>query len=166
MKINELMLRDIRAEINFNDEVIVVRNAKGEARKKILKIIDDKLMKRNDDEVDLTDLELIEVLLRELTNIEIEDEDMVQLILLNPCDELNRVIFYLASILQELAFESLASKNLQMRAQENLIVETDTLHSINRVNTMVEEMKQRAYLKEIKKDTDNTPKGEVNGENI
>lgn len=167
MKINELMLRDIRAEINFNDEVIVVKNAKGETRKKLLKIIDDKLMKSSDNKIELTDLELIEVLLKELTNIEVEDDDMVQLILLNACEELNRVIFYLASILQELAFESLAAKNLKMRSQENLILEADTLHSINRTNTMVDEIKQRSYLKEVNKDEGiATPKGENDDKNI
>lgn len=146
MRINELMLRDIRAEVDFNDEKIIVKNPKGEVRKRILGYLNEKLMNSKTEDT-LTDLELIEMLLKELTNIEITDLDNVQAILLSPCAELNRVIFYLATILQELVFETLSFKNLQMRLQENAILETDTLHSIARSNSMIEEMKQRSYLR-------------------
>lgn len=154
MRINELMLRDVRAEVDFNDEKIIVKNPKGETRKRILECLNENLMKSGTNDI-LTDLELMEMLLKELTNIEITDADNVQAILLSPCAELNRVVFYLATILQELVFETLAFKNLQMRLQENSILEADTLHSIARSNTMVEEMKQRSYLRVFEENKQN-----------
>lgn len=155
MKITDMMLDDIRAEIEFKGEVIIVKNAKGETRLSLLEKLNEKLMNESGyEDINIDDLELMELLLHELTNIDISDEDDVRAILSCPCEELSRVSFYLASILQELMFEVMASKNLLLRNQEFLLLQEDTLKSIDRVNNMIDETMQRCAIRVLSEEVE------------
>ena len=48
MKINDLMLRDIRAEIDFEDNLIVIKNPKGEVKQELLSFFNEQLNKNMD----------------------------------------------------------------------------------------------------------------------
>lgn len=156
MKITDMMMLDIRAEIEYGDEKIVIKNPKGDTRTNLLEKLNTKLENESGlEDINLDDLELIEILLRELTNIEISDSDDVRTILLCPNEELNRVVFHLASILQELMFEVVAGKNLMIRNQEFLAVQTDTMASINRIENTLSEIEQRSYMRVLSDETEN-----------
>lgn len=155
MKITDMMLSDIRAEIEYKDEKIIVRNAKGDLRLSLLNKLNEKLMNDSGfEDINLDDLELMEILLKELTNIEIDDSDDVRTILQCPNEELTRVSFYLAAILQELMFEVIASKNLMLRNQEFLLLQNDTLACVDRAETMIDEIIQRSGIRVLNKEDD------------
>lgn len=149
MKITDLMLREIRAEIEFGEEKIIVKNPKGEIRKELLEYIYKNIIEQEKHD----ELETIELLMTKLTNIEIEKDTIVK-VLNNPCAELNRVLFYLNSIQQELVFEVIALRNLEIRAKENTVLEEDSLKMIMNIQNVIKEVQQRDYIKNhpMKKD--------------
>lgn len=155
MKITDMMMLDIRAEIEFKEETIVIKNPKGDIRVKLLEKLNDKLMNESGlEDIQLDDLELIEILMKELTNIEISDQDDVRSILMCPCEELTRVSFHLASILQELMFEVIATKNLELRNNEFLVLQDDTMYTLNRIENTIGEVKQRSYMRVLQDDNE------------
>lgn len=149
MKITDLMLREIRAEIDFGEEKIIVKNPKGEVRKELL----DYIYRNTIEQEKHDELETIELLITKLTNIEVEKDTVVK-VLNNPCAELNRVLFYLNSIQQELVFEVIALRNLEIRAKENTVLEEDSLKMIMNIQNIIKEIQQREYIKNhpMKKD--------------
>lgn len=155
MKITDLMLREIRAEVDFGEEKIIVKNPKGEVRKELLEYIYKNIIEQEKND----ELETIELLMSKLTNIEIE-KDTITKVLNNPCAELNRVLFYLNSIQQELVFEVIALRNLEIRAKENTVLEEDSLKMIMNIQNVIKEIQQREYIKNhpMKKDEEEVSK--------
>lgn len=153
MKINDLMLRDIRAEIDFEDDVIVIKNPKGEVKKELLSFFNEQLNKNMDNvskkkgrkKKVADETEIMSLLINKLTNIEI-DTDNLQEVLLNPSYELSMTLLYLSSIMQELIFEVLATQNLKMRMEQNTILEKDTLARVHDIENLVKEISQRKAI--------------------
>lgn len=155
MKISELEVKDIRAEISYNEETIVVKNPKGEVKRELLNFFQDQLdrnihnnnIKKGRKKKIASEIEIVKLLMEKLTNIEIDSADL-DVILTNPSHELSMVMLYLSSIMQELIFETLINKNLEVRMQKNTLLEKDTLIMLEDIQTMVEEL---AYRRELEK---------------
>lgn len=153
MKINDLMLRDIRAEIDFEDDVIVIKNPKGKVKEELLLFFNEQLNKNMDNmskkkgrkKKIADEIEIMKLLINKLTNIEI-DTDNLQEVLLNPSYELSMTLLYLSSIMQELIFEVLATQNLKMRMEQNTILEKDTLARVHDIENLVKEISQRKAI--------------------
>ena len=153
MKINDLMLRDIRAEIDFEDDVIVIKNPKGEVKKELLSFFNEQLNKNMDNvskkkgrkKKVADETEIMSLLINKLTNIEIDTNDL-QEVLLNPSYELSMTLLYLSSIMQELIFEVLATQNLKIRMEQNTILEKDTLARVHDIENLVKEISQRKAI--------------------
>ena len=153
MKINDLMLRDIRAEIDFEDDVIVIKNPKGKVKEELLSFFNEQLNKNMDNmskkkgrkKKIADEIEIMKLLINKLTNIEI-DTDNLQEVLLNPSYELSMTLLYLSSIMQELIFEVLATQNLKMRMEQNTILEKDTLARVHDIENLVKEISQRKAI--------------------
>ena len=56
------------------------------------------------------------------------------------------VMLYLSSIMQELIFEILATHNLEMRMEQNTILEKDTLNRIADLENIIKEIKHRKLI--------------------
>ena len=153
MKINDLMLRDVRAEIDFEDDVIVIKNPKGEVKKELLSFFNEQLNKNMDNmskkkgrkKKVADETEIMSLLINKLTNIEIDTNDL-QEVLLNPSYELSMTLLYLSSIMQELIFEVLATQNLKIRMEQNTILEKDTLARVHDIENLVKEISQRKAI--------------------
>ena len=153
MKISELMIRDIRATIEFGDESIIIRNPKGEVKNDLLIFFKSQLDK-NIDNISrekgrkkklANDVEIFKLLLDKLTNIKVDIDDLNE-VLSNPSYELSMVMLYLSSIMQELIFEVLATHNLEMRMEQNTILEKDTLNRITDLENIIKEIKHRKLI--------------------
>lgn len=153
MKISELMIRDIRATIEFGDESIIIRNPKGEVKNDLLiffksqldKNIDNISRKKGRKKKLANDVEIFKLLLDKLTNIKVDIDDLNE-VLSNPSYELSMVMLYLSSIMQELIFEVLATHNLEMRMEQNTILEKDTLNRITDLENIIKEIKHRKLI--------------------
>ena len=153
MKINDLMLRDVRAEIDFEGDLIVIKNPKGEVKQELLSFFNEQLNKNMDNiskkkgrkKKIANETEIMTLLINKLTNIEIDVEDLRE-VLLNPSYELNMTLLYLSSIMQELIFEALATQNLKIRMEQNTLLEKDTLSRVNDIENLVKEISQRKAL--------------------
>lgn len=153
MKISELMIRDIRATIEFGDESIIIRNPKGEVKNDLLiffksqldKNIDNISRKKGRKKKLANDVEIFKLLLDKLTNIKVDIDDLNE-VLSNPSYELSMVMLYLSSIMQELIFEVLATHNLEMRMEQNTILEKDTLNRITDLENIIKEIKHRKLV--------------------
>lgn len=154
MKISELMIRDIRATIEFGDESIIIRNPKGEVKNDLLiffrsqldKNIDNISRKKGRKKKLANDVEIFKLLLDKLTNIKVDIDDLDE-VLSNPSYELSMVMLHLSSIMQELIFEILATHNLEMRMEQNTILEKDTLNRIADLENIIKEIKHRKLIK-------------------
>lgn len=159
MKLSKLEVKDIRAEIEYGDETIVVKNPKGEVKKELLKFFQEQLeknihnnsVKKGRKKKIATDSDIVKLLIEKLTNIEIDETD-VEYLLNNPSHELSMVMLYLSSIMQELIFETLANKNLEVRMQKNTLLEKDTLNMLYDMQNILEEIKHRKELENNGKD--------------
>lgn len=153
MKINDLMLRDIRAKIDFEDDLIIIKNPKGEVKKELLSFFNEQLNKNMDNMAKkkgrkkkiANESEIMILLINKLTNIEIDIDDLNEA-LLNPSYELNMTLLYLSSIMQELIFEVLATQNLKIRMEQNTILEKDTLARVHDIENLVKEISQRKAI--------------------
>ena len=149
MKINDLMLRDIRAKIDFEDDLIIIKNTNGEVKKELLSFFNEQLNKNMDNMAKkkgrkkkiANESEIMILLINKLTNIEIDIDDLNEA-LLNPSYELSMTLLYLSSIMQELIFEVLATQNLKMRMEQNTILEKDTLDRVHDIENLVKEISQ------------------------
>lgn len=159
MKLSKLEVKEVRAEIEYGDETIVVKNPKGEVKKELLKFFQEQLeknihnnnIKKGRKKKIATDSDIVKLLIEKLTNIEI-DETNVEYLLNNPSHELSMVMLYLSSIMQELIFETLANKNLEVRMQKNTLLEKDTLNMLYDMQNILEEIKHRKELESNGKD--------------
>ena len=153
MKTSELMIKDIRAEIPFGDEAIVIKNPKGEVKNELLYFFKEQLDKNMDNAEKkkgrkkkiADELEILKLLMNKLTNIEIDTDDLTT-IFGDPSYELNLVLLYLSSIMQELIFEVLATHNLQMRMDQNTLLEKDTLNRVADIENIIKEINHRKLV--------------------
>ena len=153
MNISELMMKDIRATIDFEDEVIVIKNPKGEIKKELLMFfktqldntMDNASKKRGRKKKVAENIEIFKLLLNKLTNITVDTDDLRE-ILIEPSYELSVVMLYLSSIMQELIFEVMATQNLKLRMDQNTLLEKDTLKRISDANNLITEIRLRAVM--------------------
>ena len=153
MNISELKIRDIRATVEFENETIVIKNPKGEIKNELLMFfkiqldntMDNASKKRGRKKKVAENVEIFKLLLNKLTNITIDTEDLKD-ILVEPSYELSVVMLYLSSIMQELIFEVIATHNLELRMEQNVLLEKDTLNRISDLDNLVKEIKLRHVI--------------------
>ncbi|MGL4453546.1 MAG: hypothetical protein ACRDDY_19625 [Clostridium sp.] len=152
MKISELAIKEIRAEIDFNDNKIIIKNPRGKVKEELLlffkKQVDinvENVNKKGKKKKTASDIDIFKTLIKKLTNIQIDTDDLVY-ILSNPSYEMSLVILYLSSIMQELIFEVLTKKNLEIRMSKNTLLEKDTLNMLNDLGYLVEEINHRKTI--------------------
>lgn len=153
MKISELMIRDVRATVPCEDGDIIVRNPKGDIKAELLVFFKEQLDKNMDNAAKTrgrkkkvaNNVDILKMLMDKLTNIEL-DTDNFEEVVANPSHELNIVLLYLASIMQELIFEVLSTHNLEMRMEMNTLLEKDTLNRVNDLEDMIKEIKHRKMI--------------------
>lgn len=152
MNISELAIKEIRSEIDFNDSKIVIKNPKGKVKSDLLSFFNKQIdinvenaSKKGRKKKVASDVEIFEMLMKKLTNIKVDTDDLMS-ILENPSYELSVVVLYLSSIMQELIFEVLAKKNLEIRMQKNTLLEKDTLSMIKDLGYLVEEINHRKMI--------------------
>jgi hypothetical protein len=138
MKISELLRKDIRAKIEFGEDVIIVKNPGGQFLNKLKKILKENLENEKSEE---RNKEILVTLIENLTNIEI-DENLDE-VLENPSHELSVVVFHLCSIIQELTFEIIAEYQLGSRLLQNTILEKETLTRISQLDELAKEIAKR-----------------------
>lgn len=157
MKISELMIKDIRATIEFGDEIIVIKNPKGEVKNELLIFFKTQLdntmenasKKRGRKKKVAENIEIFKLLLNKLTNIKVDTDDLKE-ILTEPSYELSVVMLYLSSIMQELIFEVLATHNLEIRMEQNTLLEKDTLKRVSDLENLINEIKHRKLIEDGK----------------
>ena len=150
MNISELIIKDIRATVEFEDETIVIKNPKGDVKNELLTFfktqvdntIDNAAKKRGRKKKVAENVEIFTLLLNKLTNITIDVENL-QEILIEPSYELSVVMLYLSSIMQELIFEVMATHNLKTRMEQNTLLEKDTLKRVADLDNLIKEMRLR-----------------------
>ncbi|MGL5764738.1 MAG: hypothetical protein ACRCX8_03760 [Sarcina sp.] len=152
MNISELKVKDIRATIDIEDEQIVIRNPKGKVKQDLLQYFQEQVninVKEADKKVKnkkiASDIDIVKLLMSKLTNIAIDENDLTD-IFKNPSYELSVVMLYLSSIMQELIFEVLSIKNLEVRMSKNIILEKDTLRMVRDLGDATEEMIYRKTI--------------------
>ena len=155
MNINDLMIRDIRATIECENDEIIIRNPKGEVKEELLSYFADQLernientsKKRGRKKKTASEVETFKVLMDKLTNINVDtDIEVIHEVLSNPSYEMTMVMLYLSSIQHELIFELLASQNLNFRMEQNVLLEKDTLNRISDVENIIKEIKHRKLI--------------------
>ena len=157
MKISELMIKDIRATREFGDEIIVIKNPKGEVKNELLIFFKTQLdntmenasKKRGRKKKVAENIEIFKLLLNKLTNIKVDTDDLKE-ILTEPSYELSVVMLYLSSIMQELIFEVLATHNLEIRMEQNTLLEKDTLKRVSDLENLINEIKHRKLIEDGK----------------
>ena len=157
MKISELMIKDIRATIEFGDEIIVIKNPKGEVKNELLIFFKTQLdntmenasKKRGRKKKVAENIEIFKLLLNKLTNIKVDTDDLKE-ILIEPSYELSVVMLHLSSIMQELIFEVLATHNLEIRMEQNTLLEKDTLKRVSDLENLINEIKHRKLIEDGK----------------
>lgn len=152
MKISELAIKDIRAEIDFDDNKIIIKNPKGKVKEELLlffkKQVDinaENVNKKGKKKKVASDIDIFKMLMKKLTNIQVDMDNFTD-ILNNPSYEMSMVILYLSSIMQELIFEVLTKKNLEIRMSKNTLLEKDTLNMINDLGYLIDEIKHRKMI--------------------
>ena len=159
MNINDLMIRDIRATIECENDEIIIRNPKGEVKEELLLYFADQLernientsKKRGRKKKTASEVETFKVLMDKLTNINVDtDIEVIHEVLSNPSYEMTMVMLYLSSIQHELIFELLASQNLNFRMEQNVLLEKDTLNRISDVENIIKEIKHRKLIENDK----------------
>ena len=158
MNINDLMIRDIRATIECDGNEIIIKNPKGEVKEELLSYFADQL-ERNIENVSKkkgrkkkTDNEVVtfKLLMEKLTNINVDVEaEVMYETLTNPSYELTMVMLYLSSIMHELIFELVASQNLNIRMEQNVLLEKDTLSRITDLENVIKEIKHRKLIENV-----------------
>ena len=83
----------------------------------------------------------------ETSEVVIEQMQDVKEVLAEPSYELSVVMLYLSSIMQELIFEVMAMNNLEIRMDQNTLLEKDTLKRVAELNNLIIEMKSRKDIK-------------------
>ena len=94
-------------------------------------------------------IEIFKLLLNKLTNIKVDTDDLKE-ILTEPSYELSVVMLYLSSIMQELIFEVLATHNLEIRMEQNTLLEKDTLKRVSDLENLINEIKHRKLIEDGK----------------
>lgn len=165
MKISELMIRDIRAEIEVGDEIVVIRNPKGDVKVHLLDFFKQQI-ELEDGKAD--DFEVFKMLMFELTNIDLdgEDDETVKMVLENPSHEFTRIVTYLAAISQELIYEVTALINSGIRVSENDILNKDTLRRISDLEFTAKEINHRKLVDEANKTDDSEVVDKSDGKEV
>ena len=153
MNISELKIKDIRATIEFGEETIIIKNPKGEVKNELLMFfktqldntMDNASKKRGRKKKVAENIEIFKLLLSKLTNIAIDVDDLKS-ILTEPSYELSVIVLYLSSIMQELIFEVMATHNLEIRMEQNTILEKDTLKRVFELDNFIKEIKLRESI--------------------
>ena len=153
MNISELVMKDIRATIDFEGETIVVKNPKGEIKNELLMFfkkqldntMDNASKKRGRKKKVAENIEIFKLLLNKLTNITVDIDDLRE-ILIEPSYELSIVMLYLSSIMQELIFEVIATHNLEIRMEQNTLLEKDTLKRVSDLDNLIKEIELRESI--------------------
>lgn len=153
MNISELKIKDIRATVEFGEETIIIKNPKGEVKNELLMFfktqldntMDNASKKRGRKKKVAENIEIFKLLLSKLTNIAIDVDDLKS-ILTEPSYELSVIVLYLSSIMQELIFEVMATHNLEIRMEQNTILEKDTLKRVFELDNFIKEIKLRESI--------------------
>lgn len=153
MNISELKIKDIRATVEFGEETIIIKNPKGEVKNELLMFfktqldntMDNASKKRGRKKKVAENIEIFKLLLSKLTNIVIDVDDLKS-ILTEPSYELSVVVLYLSSIMQELIFEVMATHNLEIRMEQNTILEKDTLKRVFELDNFIKEIQLRESI--------------------
>ena len=153
MNISDLKNKEIRATIEIENETIVIKNPIGDVKSELLmffksqidRTMDNASKKKGRKRKVADNIEIFTLLLNKLTNINIDVED-IEDILAEPSYELSVVMLYLSSIMQELIFEVIATHNLELRMEQNTLLEKDTLKRVSDLENLIKEIKLRETI--------------------
>ena len=158
MNISDLKNKEIRATVQLDDETIIIKNPIGDVKSELLMFfqtqidntMDNAAKKRGRKKKVAENIDIFTLLLNKLTNITIDVEDIKD-ILAEPSYELSVVMLYLSSIMQELIFEVMATQNLKLRMDQNVLLEKDTIKRVSELDNLIREMKAREEIENGKK---------------
>ena len=153
MNISDLKNKEIRATVQLDDETIIIKNPIGDVKNELLMFfqtqidntMDNASKKRGRKKKVAENTEIFTLLLNKLTNITIDVEDVKE-VLAEPSYELSVVMLYLSSIMQELIFEVMATQNLKLRMDQNVLLEKDTIKRVSELDNLIKEMKSREVI--------------------
>ena len=153
MNISDLKNKEIRATVQLDDETIIIKNPIGDVKSELLMFfqsqvnntMDNAAKKRGRKKKVAENTEIFTLLLNKLTNITIDVEDVKE-VLAEPSYELSVVMLYLSSIMQELIFEIMATQNLKLRMDQNVLLEKDTIKRVSELDSLIKEMKSREVI--------------------
>ena len=153
MNISDLKNKEIRATVQLDDETIIIKNPIGDVKNELLiffqsqvnNTMDNAAKKRGRKKKVAENTEIFTLLLNKLTNITIDVEDVKE-VLAEPSYELSVVMLYLSSIMQELIFEVMATQNLKLRMDQNVLLEKDTIKRVSELDNLIKEMKSREVI--------------------
>lgn len=153
MNISDLKNKEIRATVQLDDETIIIKNPIGDVKNELLMFfqsqvnntMDNAAKKRGRKKKVAENTEIFKLLLNKLTNITIDVEDVKE-VLAEPSYELSVVMLYLSSIMQELIFEVMATQNLKLRMDQNVLLEKDTIKRVSELDSLIKEMKSREVI--------------------
>ena len=153
MNLSDLKNKEIRATVQLDDETIIIKNPIGDVKSELLMFfqtqidntMDNAAKKRGRKKKVAENIDIFTLLLNKLTNITIDVEDIKD-ILAEPSYELSVVMLYLSSIMQELIFEVMATQNLKLRMDQNVLLEKDTIKRVSELDSLIKEMKSREVI--------------------
>ena len=123
ISLNRLQQDEVRCAIPFETEkgieMIVVKNPFGEAKQQIMNFIEGKVVKaEGESEFEIPYDEVMTYFLRLLTNLDIDENTDVDLIMSMPRPELVKVMHELSEIIHEIVFEVLVKQSEQLSTLE------------------------------------------------
>ena len=157
MNISDLKIKEIRATVQLDDETIIIKNPIGDVKNELLMFfqtqidntMDNAAKKRGRKKKVAENIDIFTLLLNKLTNITIDIEDVKE-VLAEPSYELSVVMLYLSSIMQELIFEVMATQNLKLRMDQNILIEKDTLKRVSELDNLIREIKSKEDIEDGK----------------
>ena len=153
MNLSDLKNKEIRATVQLDDETIIIKNPIGDVKSELLMFfqtqidntMDNASKKRGRKKKVAENTEIFTLLLNKLTNITVDTDDLRE-ILIEPSYELSVVMLYLSSIMQELIFEVIATHNLEIRMEQNTLLEKDTLKRVSDLDNLIKEIELRESI--------------------
>lgn len=143
VKLSQLEQPHVRATVSIEGVgLVTIVNPKGKVRIELMDFIKKKMGNKG---ITINQNEVITLFMNKLTDLEIDVED-VSSMLDNGSLELNKIMFYLTTIVQELTYEILCQQNLELQMLEKTLLADDTLVLTKNIETLIEKRKERKRL--------------------
>lgn len=140
IKLSQLEQKEIRAIVPMDGlGSVTIFNPKGDVKLELVDFIKTKMGNKS---IEINQDEVISLFMTKLTDLEI-DVDNVSSIVDNGSIELTKIMFYLTTIVQELAYEVLSQQNLELQMIEKNLLADTTIQLTDSIETIAKSKKKK-----------------------